>query len=66
MKLRDITFNGLDLDKYYPEYDPKHSRGFNHRSDTLHNANADSTVTFKPYSFKPHNSKSISWKIILL
>jgi len=30
----------------------QHSRGFNHRSDPLHNANAGDTVIFKFYNLK--------------
>jgi len=40
MKIRNITFNDLDLDKCYPSHDPKqYSRG-NRQSDILGNANA--------------------------
>ena len=35
-RIRDLTSNDFDLDKCYPEYNPKqHSRGFSRRSNTL-------------------------------
>jgi len=36
----------------YPGRDSEYSKGFSRRSDTLHNANAGDTVTFKPYNLK--------------
>ena len=51
MKIKGTTSNGLDLDKcYLGLVSEQHSRTFNHRSDTLGNANANGTITFKTYN----------------
>jgi len=55
MKLRGDLSNGLDLAKCYVGHEPEqHLRDFDHRLDSLDNANAGGIITFN----KPHNSKS--------
>jgi len=44
MTLILTNYPGCDSEQY--------SKGFSRRSDTLHNANAGDTVTFKPYNLK--------------
>ena len=46
MKIRDITSNSLDFDKCCSGHDPEqYLRNCSHQSDTLGNANADSTLS---------------------
>jgi len=41
MKIRETISNDLDLNKCYPEHEPKqYSRSFSHWSDNLCNVNA--------------------------
>jgi len=50
MKIRDITSNDLDFDKYCPRNNlEQHSKDFSCRLDILRNANANGTVTFKSF-----------------